>query len=304
MNDYLLFKNAITKGKKYMFNKINKNEFHNHGILGTNRYFFKKNFPNWNLTHFKRSSDIISLSLYIKNNLIEITKTKEGQLSLLEATIQTAISDGINTLDISVDYRSAIDFYHMNIDDYLRDLIVLQKKYLSQIIVNYDLGISRNKYDKKHYHFIISLIRSKVFNGIDLYGDELSQKITVFKKIFRQAEAQNMVLKAHVGEFGTAKDVLKAIKKLHLNMVQHGISIVNSQKAMKYAKKKGIIFNVCPTSNIMLNRVDKIEHHPIKEMYLFGLIITINTDDQLLFESSLLMSFVYFINIKYYRLNN
>ena len=56
---------------------------------------------------------------------------------------------------------------------------------------------------------------------------------------------------------------------------------------MKYAKKKNIQFNVCPISNLMLCRVKDIKQHPIKKMYEHGLKVTINTDDQLIFENSL-----------------
>ena len=56
---------------------------------------------------------------------------------------------------------------------------------------------------------------------------------------------------------------------------------------MKFAKRKKIQFNVCPISNVMLQRVSDISQHPIKTMYENGLCITINTDDQLIFENSL-----------------
>ena len=62
---------------------------------------------------------------------------------------------------------------------------------------------------------------------------------------------------------------------------------INDEKIMKYAKIKNIKFNICPISNLKLYRVEDIRNHPIKKMYEYGLKITINTDDQLIFENSL-----------------
>ena len=65
---------------------------------------------------------------------------------------------------------------------------------------------------------------------------------------------------------------------------------------MKLAKEKNIVFNVCPTSNLLLGYVKSIENHPIKEMYNYGLNVTIATDDLLYFNSN--------INDEYLKLYN
>lgn len=41
--------------------------------------------------------------------------------------------------------------------------------------------------------------------------------------------------------------------------------------------------NVCPTSNVMLGRVDCLETHPIRRLYDVGVEVTVNTDDVLVF---------------------
>ena len=224
---------------------------------------------------------------FIKNNLIDITTTREGQLKLFECTILTAINDGITILDTSVDYRLIYEVYNNDVDLYIDDLLNLKNKYKNKLVINFDIGISRNAYQKKHFYFMIHLIKSGIFNGIDIFGDEKSKPIYLFKNIYRIAKKNNLILKAHVGEFGSAKDIYKAIKNLNLNVIQHGISIVENKKIMKYAKKNNILFNVCPISNLKLKRISNIKNHPIKEMFDFGLNITINTDDQLIFENSL-----------------
>ena len=61
---------------------------------------------------------------------------------------------------------------------------------------------------------------------------------------------------------------------------------------MKKLKNKKIIFNVCPISNIKLKRINSIKNHPIKEMVQNGLLVTINTDDELIFENSIFDEYI------------
>lgn len=56
---------------------------------------------------------------------------------------------------------------------------------------------------------------------------------------------------------------------------------------MKLAKLKVIVFNVCPTSNLVLNYAKKLSEHPIIYMVKYGINVTIGTDDVLLFESDI-----------------
>ena len=50
---------------------------------------------------------------------------------------------------------------------------------------------------------------------------------------------------------------------------------------------RNIIFNVCPTSNVILGYAKSIKDHPIKEMVEYGLKVTIDTDDLLFFDSNI-----------------
>ena len=287
-----LFKYALEKKDKKIFDSISKADLHNHALLGSNRKEFKKRYPNIKLEHFENSNSITSLSTFIKNNIIDISTTKEGQLSLFECTILTAINDGIAKIEMDIDYRLLFEVYDNQYEDFKNDLLSLKNKYKEKIKIGFDLGISRNAYNPSHKKAILELINKNIFSGLDIYGDEFAKPINEFKKIYRYAEKKHLKLKAHVGEFGCAKDVYIAIKNLHLNVVQHGISIIDNPHIVKYAKKKKIQFNVCPTSNIKLGRVKNIKEHPIKKMFKYGLKVTINTDDQLIFENSLYDEFL------------
>jgi adenosine deaminase len=56
---------------------------------------------------------------------------------------------------------------------------------------------------------------------------------------------------------------------------------------MRFLAAAGVRLNVCPTSNVMLGRVARIEDHPVRQLYDAGVRVTIGTDDPLLFGTSL-----------------
>ena len=93
------------------------------------------------------------------------------------------------------------------------------------------------------------------------------------------------------GEFGTAELIREAVEELELDQVQHGITAVNSQSVMTWLCDNNIQLNICPTSNILLSRVDAYTVHPIKKLYDNGIKVTINTDDMLIFDQSVSQEF-------------
>jgi adenosine deaminase len=99
-------------------------------------------------------------------------------------------------------------------------------------------------------------------------------------------------LKAHVGEWGTADDVWRAVEELELDEVQHGIAAAESPAVMRFLANHQVWLNICPTSNLMLGRVESIESHPIRRLYDVGVRVTINTDDALVFGCSVSQEFL------------
>lgn len=286
-----LFNESLINENKNLFDSLKKTNLHAHALLSSNQKNFMNEFHR-PIKNCEVLSNYQNFDKCIKDNLSELIANKESQLKLYELSILTAIDDGVSVFDISVDYKSVYRIFDGSICNYINEMKKLKDKYKNKIILNYDLGINREGYMKEHNYLIKKLIESKIFNGIDLIGDELSKSLNNFKKIYKIAKKNNLVLKAHIGEYGDAKSIKKAIKILKLNEIQHGISIVNNEKIMKYAKKKNIIFNVCISSNLVLLNNININNHPIRKMYDYGLKVTINTDDELIFNSSLFSEYL------------
>ncbi|MNO80088.1 Adenine deaminase [compost metagenome] len=122
------------------------------------------------------------------------------------------------------------------------------------------------------------------FKSMDIFGDEFA--VPAFKKICRKVKDKGLILKAHVGEFGTAQLVRQAAEALGLDQIQHGIAAAASPQVMRWLSDHHIQLNICPTSNILLSRVEDYQTHPIRILYDHGVRVTINSDDMLIFDQS------------------
>ena len=74
---------------------------------------------------------------------------------------------------------------------------------------------------------------------------------------------------------------------LNLDEVHHGINASGSEEVMRFLADNRIQLNVCPSSNVMLGYASDYKDHPIRLLYENGVRVTINTDDLLIFDSSI-----------------
>ena len=133
----------------------------------------------------------------------------------------------------------------------------------------------------------MKLLQSGFFSGIDITSTENYKPNKVFKEFYEYANSHNMITKVHTGEQLGADYVYECIMDFNPTQSQHGIHIIEDENVMKLAKERGIVFNVCPTSNIKLGYAKSIKEHPIKKMVEYGLKVTIATDDLLFFDSDI-----------------
>ncbi len=143
---------------------------------------------------------------------------------------------------------------------------------------NCDVGLEAEKID--------GYLQSGWFRSIDVCGYEDYQPVEAFLPLFRKAEEYGLVKKKHAGEEGTADDVRRAVEVLGLSEVHHGISACTSKDTMRFLADNRVQLNVCPSSNVMLGYVKNYRDHPIRVLVDNGVRVTINTDDLLIFDSS------------------
>ena len=265
--------------------KCPKADLHNHFVLGGNRRFLyqvtgKKIEP---LTHPLSSMD--EMNQWSQKYIGQDFNSTEMRKLLIRAAFQQAREDGLTVLEIGEDVWGLKEFFNNDIDELVHAFTSAQKEIAPDIELRLQIGLSR--------HCPISYLEdclsyfwgNKNFYSIDLYGDELAQPIENFKEIYRRAKKEGLRLKAHVGEWGTAKYVRTAVEELELDEVQHGIAAASDESVSRFLADNKIRLNITPTSNILLGRVADMSMHPIRKLYRSGVDVTINSDYVLIFGS-------------------
>ena len=120
---------------------------------------------------------------------------------------------------------------------------------------------------------------SKGIVGLGLVGNEAEFPGQPFFETFHLARKAGLSIVIHAGEWGGAENIREAIEKFEADRIGHGVRIFKSPEIMDLARRVGIPFEVCITSNCQSGVVSSCADHPVKKMLDAGLNITLNTDD-------------------------
>jgi adenosine deaminase len=82
--------------------------------------------------------------------------------------------------------------------------------------------------------------------------------------------------------------VRQAVEELHAERVGHGVRAIEDPALVELIVERGIVLEVCPTSNVLLRVVDAIEEHPLPALRAAGVRVCLNTDDPGWFATDLL----------------
>lgn len=281
----MTFVEALNSQDLETIRRFPKADLHNHFVLGGSReYIFNKTGYKIEsiTTRLKSMSEMDSWSSkYIGNRF----NSPEGRKFLIEATFEQAKSDGVTVLEIGEDVWGLGEFFDNDIEKLIFSFQEANAMMAPEIELRLQIGLSRHCPVDYLMNCLSHFWGHKEFYSIDLYGDELAQPIENFIPIYDKAAENGLVLKAHVGEWGTAKDIVTSVELLHLNEVQHGIAAVQDDNVIDYLIENNIRLNVTPSSNVFLGRVPDMVHHPIAQLYRKGVDVTIGSDDVLIFDS-------------------
>ena len=114
--------------------------------------------------------------------------------------------------------------------------------------------------------------------GIDLAANEAAYPINEHIAAFHFAHENGILCTAHAGEARGAESVWETIRQLKPNRIGHGVRSTEDPILIEFLKENKIHLEICPTSNIQTNMYDSIEGHPIRQLYDYGISISINTD--------------------------
>lgn len=121
--------------------------------------------------------------------------------------------------------------------------------------------------------------RDRGILGLDLAGNEVEFPAKPFASVFREARQSGLHLTVHAGEWAGAANVREAIETLDAERIGHGVRVMEDPAVVALARERGVIFEVCVTSNYQSGVVPEAKPHPLIDMVAADLKTTINTDD-------------------------
>lgn len=278
------FTDALIQGDLEAVRKYPKADLHNHFVLGGSRRFLLEHTGKDIQPISKPIRSMDEMNAWASRNLASFN-TAEGRRMLIRAAFAQAADDGVTILEIGEDVWGLTEFFHGNIEELATAFETAHREIAPEIELRLQIGLSRHCDIAYLEECLSHFWGCKAFCSIDLYGDELAQPVENFKSIYRRAKSEGLRLKAHVGEWGTAADVRRAVECLDLDEVQHGIAAAEDPSVVRFLADHHIRLNITPASNYLLGRVKDLKTHPIAGLYRSGIDVTINSDDVLIFDS-------------------
>ena len=123
--------------------------------------------------------------------------------------------------------------------------------------------------------------------GIGIGGSEHEFPPAPFKRLYEEARSIGFHTNAHAGEAAGAHSIWDAIRDLGVERIGHGTRAYEDPELMEYLADHRIPLEMCPISNVRTNVAGSLREHPIRRYFEAGMIVTVNTDDPKMFQTSL-----------------
>ncbi len=169
-------------------------------------------------------------------------------------------------------------------------------KHSDKITINLIADLVRDKEPKISLLEQISEVRDQGIIGIGLGGDELQFPPILFTDVFRKAKKMGFFTTCHAGEVAGPNYIWQAIRDLNVQRIGHGTSAAKDRELVNYLIDNKIPIEMCPISNVRTASVASLADHPINDFYNSGMIVSINTDDPKMFNTTLVKEYVSLID--------
>lgn len=168
------------------------------------------------------------------------------------------------------------------------DAVLAGFQKVPEVKINLILCMMRNFSMKKNKEIIrlAKEYRHRHVVAIDLAGDEASYPTSTFAPLFEEAKKEQIPYTIHAGEADGAESVSAAIQ-FGAKRIGHGVRSIESDEIVNELVENGITLEICPKSNIDTGVYSSIENHPIKKLIDAGVLVTINTDNRTVSNTSL-----------------
>ena len=260
------FIEALETGNLEQLLQVPKSDIHNHAGRGGNIKFISERTGSHILPPPEKYDSLSHMQKWFDEKIKPICSGKNGQILRWEACFAEAKRNNISRLVLSFSRMDVELVGGMQV--FIEILENFHQKYCPNTRFEPELTYGRSCNIDEELEYIDELLVADYFHSIDICN----------------------------GEFGTANDIVEAVQVLGLQEVHHGVAAANSKEVMRFLEREKIQLNICPSSNVMLNIAKSYAEHPIQTLARNGVLITINTDDLLIFNNSIEQEYVNLYN--------
>ncbi|GAA4447581.1 adenosine deaminase [Phytohabitans houttuyneae] len=122
--------------------------------------------------------------------------------------------------------------------------------------------------------------------GFGIGGPELAAPASRYARAFAIAREGGLALVPHAGEAG-GSDSVREVLGFDPARVRHGLRVVDDPGLLKEIVDRGIVLDVCPTSNLRTRVVETLDDHPLPALHAAGVRCSVGTDDPAMFDTDL-----------------
>jgi adenosine deaminase/aminodeoxyfutalosine deaminase len=123
--------------------------------------------------------------------------------------------------------------------------------------------------------------------GFGIGGDERRAGPELFREVYAFAARQGLRLTCHAGETNGPASVWGAIHALKTERIGHGLHCWYDRELLAHLLARQIPLEISVSSNLRTGCISALPQHPLKTYFDLGLLVTLNTDDPAMFETTL-----------------
>ena len=128
--------------------------------------------------------------------------------------------------------------------------------------------------------------RDRQVAGVGIGGDEQKAPAELFRDVYSYAAKNGLRLTAHAGENAGPESIWGALN-LRAERIGHGLTAAQDAELVEELATRQIPVEICISSNLLTGCCHSLAEHPVRNYFDHGLMITINTDDPAMFNTSL-----------------
>ena len=114
--------------------------------------------------------------------------------------------------------------------------------------------------------------------GFNLVGDEASWPADLFARAYAIASDSGLGCTIHAGEHAGPESVRAALQ-LPITRMSHGVRAIEDPATVAELAERGVVLEVCPSSNVALGLYPSYEDHPLGALREAGVRVTLGSDD-------------------------